>query len=79
VTISARRSWADEPRHTVAAAAALLALYALIHLALLRRCPWFVDETYFATFAQQVQGDPAQRFAPLIDHKGLPFVWIAAA
>jgi 4-amino-4-deoxy-L-arabinose transferase-like glycosyltransferase len=78
VTISPSRPWVDRPRHTVAAIAALLALYALVHLALLWRFPWFVDETFFASFAQTVQGDPSQRFIALTDHKGLIVTWLGA-
>jgi hypothetical protein len=59
-------------------AGALLAIYVVAHLALLWRFPWFVDETYFAALIQQVQGDPAQRFAALVDHKGLVISWVGA-
>jgi 4-amino-4-deoxy-L-arabinose transferase-like glycosyltransferase len=60
------------------ASATILVGYVGAHLALLSRFPWFVDETYFATLAQAVQGDPSQRFVALSDHKGLVISWIAA-
>jgi hypothetical protein len=66
------------PRTVAAGWGALLVGYIALHIALLNRFPWFVDETYFATLSQAVQGDPAQRFAALVDHKGLLSTWIAA-
>jgi hypothetical protein len=56
-------------------AGALIAIYLVAHLALLGRFPWFIDETIFATYAQGVASDPAQRFVALIDHKGLVNSW----
>jgi hypothetical protein len=64
---------------TARVGAALLVLYIVSHLLLLWRFPWFVDETIFAWFAQTAQGDPAQRFIALSDHKGLINTWIGAA
>jgi hypothetical protein len=61
------------------ALAAILAIYVATHLALLWRFPWFVDETFYAVIAQAVQGDPAQRFVALIDHKGLINSWLGAS
>lgn len=55
-----------------------VALFLLAHAALLARFPWFVDETIFASFAQASAGDPHQRFAALIDHKGLLTTWLGA-
>jgi hypothetical protein len=72
--------WARTTRNKyLALASAALAIgYVIAHALLLDRFPWFVDETYFAWLAQAVQGDPAQRFAALSDHKGLVISWIAA-
>jgi hypothetical protein len=65
-------------RYVAAIAAAMLLVYVAAHAALLSRFPWVVDETFFAVVAQNVQGDPNQRFLALIDHKGLDVSWIAA-
>jgi hypothetical protein len=59
-------------------AGVMLLVYASAHAALLSRFPWFVDETFYAVVAQNVQGDPAQRFLALIDHKGLDISWAGA-
>jgi 4-amino-4-deoxy-L-arabinose transferase-like glycosyltransferase len=74
------RVWAraSKNKNLALASAALAIGYVTAHALLLERFPWFVDETYFAWLAQAVQGDPAQRFAALSDHKGLLISWIAA-
>lgn len=59
-------------------AAAGLVVFLAAHAALLSRFPWFVDETTFASFAQASAGDPSQRFAALVDHKGLLTTWLGA-
>lgn len=67
------------PRSAVLVGVAALGVYALTHLLLLRRFPWFIDENLYADWAQTVLADPAQRFIALSDHKGLINSWIAAA
>lgn len=59
-------------------AAGLVVLYLVTHALLLSRFPWFVDEALFSTYAQTTEGDRTQRFAALVDHKGLLNTWFAA-
>lgn len=66
------------PRSWRWALAAGLLLWLAAHAALLSRFPWFVDETTFASYAQASAGDPSQRFAALVDHKGLLTTWLGA-
>ena len=67
-----------EFRNAAVCAGVILLVYVGAHAALISRFPWFVDETFYAVVAQNVQGDPAQRFLALVDHKGLDISWIAA-
>jgi 4-amino-4-deoxy-L-arabinose transferase-like glycosyltransferase len=67
-----------DSRAAAAVAGSIFGIYVVVHLALLSRFPWFVDETYFAWLAQNAQGDPAQRFGALADHKGLLNSWMGA-
>lgn len=77
VDTSAAKQFRIERRFATLLGAAAV-VYAAIHLALLWRFPWFVDETIFASYAQVTEGDPAQRFAALSDHKGLIVTWLGA-
>jgi 4-amino-4-deoxy-L-arabinose transferase-like glycosyltransferase len=66
-------------RRLLLAATTLLALYLIVHLLLLGRFPWFVDETYYASLAQMGAAEPADRFNSLVDDKGLLVQWTAIA
>src|SRR5687767_7377101 len=72
----ARSAW--RPSRGVVVVVAAVVVYVITHIVLLRRFPWFLDETTFATFTQVELGDRTQRFAALVDDKGLMNTWLAA-
>lgn len=55
-----------------------LAVWLITRVLLALRFPIYIDEGIFASFSQRVATNPSDRFAALIDDKGLLATWIGA-